>query len=43
MFVLKNFELEVIRVGDVDKIVMSEEPVRGDGPLGFWVFEETDV
>ena len=37
VFVLKNFELEVIRVRDIDKIVMSEKAVRGDGPVGFWI------
>ena len=38
MFVLENFELEIIRVGDIDAIIVLEESIGGDGPVGFWIF-----
>ena len=34
MFVLENFELEIIRVGDMDAIIVLEESIRGDRPVG---------
>ena len=34
MLVAEDLEPQVIRVGDVDEVIMTEESVRGNGPLG---------
>ena len=38
MFVLENFESEIIRARDIDAIIVLEESIGGDGPVGFWIF-----
>ena len=37
MLVAEDSEPQVIRVGDVDEVIMTEESVRGNGPSGLWV------
>ena len=34
MLVAEDLEPQVVRVGDVDEVIMTEESVRGNGPLG---------
>jgi hypothetical protein len=36
-------ESEIIGVRDVDAIMMSEESIGVDGPVGFRIFEMCDV
>ena len=38
VLVAEYTESEIIRVGDVDKIVVSEETIRGNGPVRFRIF-----
>ena len=35
MLVAEDLEPQVVRVGDVDEVVMTEESVRGNRPSGF--------
>ena len=36
MLVAEDLEPQVVRVRDVDEVIMTEEPIRGNGPLGLW-------
>ena len=38
MFASENTELEIVIVGDVDEIVMSEITIGSDGPVRFRIF-----
>ena len=39
MFETENAESEIVRVGDVDEIVVSEKTVRCDSPVRFRIVE----
>jgi hypothetical protein len=43
VLVTEYAESEIIRVGDVDAIMMSEESIGVDRPVGFRIFEMCDV
>src|ERR1700678_1060104 len=39
VFETENAESEIVRVGDIDEIVVSEKTVRSDSPVGFRIVE----
>ena len=43
VLVTEDTESEIVRVGNVYEIVVSEESVGGDGPTGLRIFEVVDV
>ena len=43
MLVVEYVELEIIRVRDVDAIMMLEESIGVDRPVGFRIFEMGNV
>jgi hypothetical protein len=38
MFATENSKPEIVRVGDVDEIVVTEVTIGIDGPVGFRIF-----
>ena len=37
VLISEDVESEVVGVGDVDMVIMTEETIEGDGPVGFGV------